>query len=83
MRRTTTQGPCTHGSQGFHETWCRGGDVTHDCHVDGSLAIPRLAHPSAIGASPPLVSVVEASAGGPDRVAESCAISELRQGGPW
>lgn len=58
----------------------RGGNVTHDCHVDESLATPWLAHPHT-GASPPPVSVVEASAGGPDGVADGAPSVDSDRGG--
>jgi len=73
MRRPTAQRLRTSECQGFQEAWLHGGHVTHNCHVDEGLAKPR--PPRHTDASPPLVSVVEASA------AELCAISGLRQRG--
>jgi len=72
MRRGTTQRLRTDGCQGFEEAWHRGGHVTHNCRADGNLAEPRPAHHT--DASPPLVSVVEASTGRTTKW-QSCAPS--------
>jgi len=72
MRRTTTQRLRTNERQGFQEAWHRGGHVTHNCHVDEGLTKPR--PPRHTDASPPLVSVVEASTGRTTKW-QSCAPS--------